>query len=219
MTAISLGGALVADLPMRADGGYYVEPDMGVSVYNGVTAQRVLATATHFDCQTQIAIPVDAHVTVTVGENTEDLAEPGVVLLQAGAEAQVQVLTGNVVVITTQQGPEWWQPYGGEALVGKQLDGYNTSGLTSNLAMIERGVFVYRHSQRADPWCPSGGTEWITDSVTRGPREGVYVGISHVYSGSNGLMPITEIHHETLHKHYRLTEVYLPTRGRLTLVC
>lgn len=109
-----IGKAGVSEVARRSDGGYKVEGPTRTVVYWGKDAVSYLARREHFSMDTEVIVPRGTRIRVTTGDEVHEVSRPGAVLLAAGAEARVDVLEGQPMVIRSQNAPVWYGRLGPE---------------------------------------------------------------------------------------------------------
>ncbi|MCM8792430.1 MAG: M28 family peptidase [Candidatus Omnitrophica bacterium] len=213
---------------------YLVDRDSGTTLYYGLAAIRFLRKIRHdrwrFPLETQIIIPEGAKVTVTIEGSSFTLDGPGGIYINPQEYAQVDIIQGNILIVTVSHRPDWYEEYNPEHHLFNRF-GYNNSGVV----WVKGGVVVYSLRSKRNLW-NGEPTEWITDSMSFGGlnRPPPFVGVSYVASplfylqGTEGAdFSLTVRFPEVLHRHLSfegekgtqyLIEVYINLEGRIGLL-
>ncbi len=124
----SLNETGITKIPRLPDGGYLVEKDTGTIAYYGPAAKKFLETTKYFDKETEVIIPSNGSLKVSVDGQSLSFSETGAVLLGAGSKASVEVTEGDPLVLTTEKAPSWYKkflPEGDHRDCFKQITGIN----------------------------------------------------------------------------------------------
>jgi mannose-6-phosphate isomerase-like protein (cupin superfamily) len=107
--ALSIARNGISDIFQQIDGGYMLDLETKTVAYFGDDAKRFLKDRKFFPCETQIICPDNGHLSVTTEGKTGYINQAGAILTGKEAEAEVKVLDGDPIVITTQNAPLWYE--------------------------------------------------------------------------------------------------------------
>lgn len=99
-------------LKKNNDGSYLVDGETITKVYYGKDAAKFLSKTTEFPHETQVISPHDGKLVVETDGNRIPLESNGAVLIKKGAKAKITDIDGNLLVITSERKPVWYDEYG-----------------------------------------------------------------------------------------------------------
>jgi hypothetical protein len=88
-----------------------VDAETGTVAYYGAAARRLLAETGEFPHETQVIVPAGSQVRVEVGGEGCLFGEPGALAIPPGSRARVEVLQGEVMVVTCPRPPGWYRKH------------------------------------------------------------------------------------------------------------
>jgi len=144
-------------LARRPDGGVLVEGDTRTVVYRGDAARALLERTTRWDVDTEVILPRNAALQVTVDGVGLHLGEPGAVMVGAGGEARFEQVQGEVIVVQSGKAPDWYEKLSPDGGHKKSFD---------EIAAINQRIF---HSQtRAARFPPAQLATLLQNGIVKG---------------------------------------------------
>jgi|GEM_PF-5295148 len=107
--AFKLSELSSAPITQRYDGGYLIDDITNTFLYYGDDARRFLKNAGYFPVETQIIAQDDTELSLkTLNGEEFTLNKPGAILINPKTYANIDVIKGNPLVMTTEKQPYWY---------------------------------------------------------------------------------------------------------------
>ena len=193
----------------------------------GNDAKEFLLNTNQFYHETTVCNLEPSRMTVEIEGTSVSLDDIGIVAIKPQSKVLFKEITGNIVVIITQN-PEavnnWYRPYNPDNFPNLFADKrYNESGIISPFEWRLKGVTVMDYKTRVNQWTLQHEPEWLIDSMAFGAN---LIGISMVkndidtglnWINFNQIRPQETFHHHPNKPNGNFIEVYYIVKGMAAL--